>query len=855
MKNLISIFALWLVAALVPALSNAKESLEIFESANANGGSFKIKGVPIVYDANEYPVVKNAVDMLAGDIAMVTGATPQINIESKLPDYDAIVVGTLGKSKLIDFLASLGKIPADSIKGGWERFLICEAKDKKGKNLLVIAGSDRRGTAFGAMTLSESLGVSPWVWWADVPVAYRPEIGVKANYISTPPSVKYRGIFINDEDWGMLPWAAKGLDKDVNDIGPNTYEKVCQLLLRLKGNMLAPAMHTCTGAFYSHPESKVVADQYGIVITTSHCEPMLFNNAAKSEWDNDVDGVWDYGLNGETIRKKFSDRLDEAAQYENLYTIGMRGLHDEAMSRNRPMEEKLDLLHQVIDYQRGLLASKYNCPAEEVPQIFVPYKETLDLYRNGLNIPDDVIIVWPDDNYGYMKGLSNPEERKRKGGSGVYYHTSYLGTPHDYLWLCTTPPALMYHELLKAYNTGSDRYWLLNVGDIKPAEPDMQTFFEMAWNINDFDNSNINTHQPEWLASIFGSRYKDDLKHIMDEYYRLAWIRKPEYMGWELEWDDPRRADTGPTDFSFSNYADAVERIEDYAALSEKTCKITDSLPDSLNIPFFEMVGYPVLASEMMTRKYLFSQLNGELNKAGDHKKANYAARLSEQAADSIRSLTDKYNSLCNGKWNGMMSVPPGFCANYQNDAHLVKNPEAGEESFEIAYPTDINGVKCRLVDLRDIKSGIAADIIEGMGYDGFVLRLGRQEEKGMSIPEAVYEMTGLKGDSVTLKIFHLPFFPLYDGEGCRFGVSVDGCEERIFEYIPEEWSRQWKENVLRNSALSSVTLPLSSGSDAHTLKIRSIDPGVMIQRIVIDEGGFLPGYVGPSLSISPSGR
>ncbi len=850
-RNLIPPFILTsllliVVSFLLPSVCNANEDIRVFDSSNPLYGSFRIKGTPIVYDGKDFPVVKNVIDMLAGDIAMVTGETPQVKTSSKLPNHDAIIIGTLGKSKLIDELASLGKIPADSIRGGWERYLICDVKDKKGKQLLVIAGSDRRGTAYGIFTLSESLGVNPWVWWADVPVPFRTDVSVKADYISTPPSVKYRGIFINDEDWGMLPWSSMGLDKDIKDIGPNTYEKVCQLLLRLKGNMLAPAMHSCTGAFYSHPESKVVADQYGIIITTSHCEPMLFNNAAESEWNKDRDGIWDYGLNGETIRKKFSDRLDEASSYENLYTIGMRGLHDEAMSRTRPLEEKLDLLHQVIDYQRDLLSSKFNCPAEEVPQIFVPYKETLDLYRNGLKIPDDVIIVWPDDNYGYMKGLSNPEERKRKGGSGVYYHTSYLGTPHDYLWLCTTPPALMYHELRKAYNTGADRYWLLNVGDIKPAELDMQTFFEMAWDIDNFDYSNINGHQPEWLASIFGEQYRDDFKGILDEYYRLAWIRKPEYMGWELEWDDPRRADTGSTDFSFSNYADAIKRIEDYARLASKTRRIMDTLPDSLSIPFFEMVGYPVLASEMMNRKYLFAQLNSEFNEAGDYKKANYAARLSEQAADSIRSLNDAYNSLCDGKWRGMMDVAPGFCAKYQNDAHLVKNPEVGEESFMLTASVDPKDIKCRTIDLRKIVTGKYADIIEGIGYDGFVLKLGHQEARGAVIPEVVYELNDLKGDSVTLQIFHLPFFPLYEEERCRFGVSMDDSEEQIFEYIPEEWSQQWKENVLRNSALSTATLPLSTSSNTHTLKIRSIDPGAMIQRIVIDEGGFRPGYVGP---------
>lgn len=834
--------------SLMTVICNAAGHVLTFKTEVGETDAHRIKGSPVVYDENDHAVVRNVVSMLGDDVGMVTGENPEIMTRTTLPDFDAIVVGTLGKSRLIDELVCNGVIPADSISGGWERYLIWNVRNSNGRKLLVIAGSDRRGTAYGVMTLSQALGVDPWVWWADVPVGCTPDICVAANLISDAPSVKYRGIFINDEDWGMKPWASMGLDSDINDIGPGTYEKVCQLLLRLKGNMLAPAMHSCTGAFYSHPESKEVADGYGIIITTSHCEPMLFNNAALTEWNNDVDGVWDYGINGETIRRKFRDRLDEAAPYENLYTIGMRGLHDEAMSRNRPLEEKLDLLHQVIDCQRDMLSSKFGCPAEDVPQIFVPYKETLDLYRQGLRIPDDVIIVWPDDNYGYMKGLSNPEERKRSGGAGVYYHTSYLGTPHDYLWLCTTPPALMYHELRKAWNTGADRYWLLNVGDIKPAELAMQTFFEMAWNFDDFSYDMITDHQPAWLASIFGENLKDDISDILNEYYRLAWIRKPEFMGWELEWDDPSRADTGPTDFSFTNYADAVKRIEDYGRLAEKARSMMDSLSGSLAVPFFEMVGYPVLASEMMNRKFLFAQLNGELAETGHCQEANYAARMSMEAADSIRSLCDTYNSVKDGKWRGMMAVAPGFCAKYQNDAHLVVNHEAGEKPVALNAMRDATYSGCRTIDLRKADSCRSVRIIEGLGYDGFVVKLGEDETLSPDVPEIVYELDSLKGDSVTLHVFHLPFFPLYEGGRCRFGVSVDSGEEQVREYIPREWSAEWKENVLRNSEVSSFTMPLTDVTGSHKLRIRGIDPGLVIQRVVIDEGGFKPGYVGPDL-------
>ncbi|MDE5882518.1 MAG: glycosyl hydrolase 115 family protein, partial [Muribaculaceae bacterium] len=834
--------------------------------------SVSLKGCPIIYDPGDYTVVEKAAQMLADDLEKVTGIPSKVTAETLLPECDAIVVGTAGKSHIIEHLALGGYITIDSIKDQWERFIIKtvllrgDGKSERGGkdcHLLVIAGSDRRGTAYGMTTLSRALGVDPWVWWGDVPVKQTPDAAVSADYLSTPPSVKYRGIFINDEDWGLLPWSAKNFEKELGDIGPKTYEKVCELLLRLKGNMFAPAMHSCTGAFYSHPESKIIADEYGIIVTTSHCEPMMFNNAALSEWDPKRDGDWDYGTNRDVIYNKFVNRLEEAAPYENIYTIGMRGVHDEAMSRERPVEERVALLEKVIADQRELLSRRLGKPAEEIPQIFVPYKETLDLYRKGLKLPGDVTIIWPDDNYGYMKSVSSPSERLRSGGSGVYYHTSYLGTPHDYLWVCTTPPAMMYRELKKAYSCGADRYWLLNVGDIKPAELDTQTFFDMAWDFTAFNYDNINSYQSSLLAEWCGEQYKDDFQQILDEYYRLAWIRKPEYMGWEIEWDTPDTREVGPTEFSFTNYKDAVKRIEDYSELAGKVDNLMQTLPDSLRTPFFEMLGYPVLASEMMNRKFLFAQLNGELAAEGDKAGANYAARLSTEAADSIESLTHIYNTLTDGKWNGMMTVPPGFCAKYQERPPLQLFPEIEERRVDLNTHPDTAPL-CRTLDLRTAIIGpkakkMGARLIDGIGYDGYILQLSDPviseiiaplldsiiaPGSGTDIPnkaddsvvskidspvatvalgsykgvEAVSEVLlpieELTGDSVTLQIFHLPFFPMYEGKGCKIGVSLDGGDEQIIEYLPEEWSKPWKLNVLRNSALSTVTFPLTPNTN-----------------------------------------
>ena len=469
-------------------------------------------------------VVHKAARLLCNDICRVTGIQPRLlmpqpAVQDTLSPSPAIVVGTLGHSPLIDEAVACHRLDVTAIRGGWEQFLIKKAADR-----LYIVGSDRRGTAYGVLSLSEALGVSPWYWWADVPVARRKTAYVEADFTSRQPSVKYRGIFINDEDWGLKPWAATNYERQLGDIGPKTYARVCELLLRLKANMLAPAMHPCTGAFYAHPDNNLVADSFGIIITTSHCEPLLLNNAAKSEWNSETDGEWNYETNGEAICRKWDSRLSEAARFENIYTVAMRGLHDTGLQGNIPRTRRVSLLEEVVASQRRLLEKHTGRPAADIPQIFVPYKETMDIYEDGLQVPDDVTLVWVDDNYGYMKRVASPQEQQRSGHSGVYYHLSYLGAPHDYLWLNTTPPALMYEELKKAYETGADRYWLLNVGDIKPMELGIQTFMDMAWNFEAFDHDRANTHQARFLAGIFGARLEPDFQRMLDTYYRLAWI-------------------------------------------------------------------------------------------------------------------------------------------------------------------------------------------------------------------------------------------------------------------------------------------------------------------------------------------
>lgn len=824
---------------------------EMSHRADGKLSGFNPRGCYILIDGEDSPVIRKVAEMFSSDVARVTGVKPQISTEVRVGE-PAVIIGVAGKSRHIGNLERNGVIDVDSLKGEWERYRVVTASSPVAgiPEALIVAGSDRRGAAYGVFSVSEAMGVSPWEWWADVPVRQAGDIRIVADYISAPPSVKYRGIFINDEDWGLKPWATYNYEKELGDIGPRTYARVCELLLRLKGNMLAPAMHACTGAFYSHPESKVVADTYGIIITTSHCEPMLLNNAALSEWDSERDGEWNYRTNKETIYNKFDARIKEACMYENIYTMAMRGVHDEGMKGNLPMAERVGLLDEVIADQRGILERHINRKASEIPQIFVPYKETLDIYEAGLDLPDDITIIWPDDNYGYWKHLSDDTERRRGGGAGVYYHTSYLGTPHDYLWLCTTPPVLMYEELKKAYDYGADRYWLLNVGDIKPMEMAVQTFFEIAWDFGAFDYEKALTHQARMLAGIFGKSYLERFQRLTDGYYRLAWSRKPEYMGWEREWDTPELEQLGPTEYSFENYNDARTRLADYKAISDEAARIAGELADSLRAPFFEMIGYPAMASYQINRKYLMAQLNGELLAKGDTARASRAGRLALAAHDSIAALNRQYNGMLGGKWKGMMDVPPGFVAKYQ-DMPEVFVSDAVPEVMVSVEPDESQASldRCHVVKLWEpLESDKGIRVIDGLGYDWSVVQLGEARPGADVSGECVtYELPAVDSDTVSVTVYALPFFPLNNETGTRYGVSVDGGEMQVVDYKPVEWSHDWKSNVLRNSTANEFVFRVDPALASHRLTLHAIDAGQMVQRIVVDWGGLKRTYVGPS--------
>ena len=654
----------------------------------------------IMYDAVSEPsVVGTAVGLLASDIEKVTGKCPSVSGNGFVPASCryAVIAGTLGHSSLIDELVRDRKIDVSSISGEWERYAIrlVEAPLKGVRRALVVVGSDRRGTAYGLLSLSRTIGVSPWYWWMDAPVEHRNSIYLSVNaYDAATPSVKYRGIFINDEDWGLLRWAKRNFEKELGNIGPKTYEKVCELLLRLNANMLAPAMHEASTAFYQIPQNKEIADKYGIIITASHCEPLLLNTA--SEWHKDRYGDWNYNTNSERIDSVLNARVVETSPYENAYVIALRGLHDRAMSGGESLDSRKATVQRALLNQRKILSDVLGKDASEIPQFFTPYKEVLDVYNQGLELPDDVTIVWPDDNYGYMKRLSGPKEQLRSGRSGVYYHSSYLGRPHDYLWMNTTSPTLMYEELRKAYDSTADRYWLLNSGDIKSCEFAVDFFLSMAYDIDSFSYERAASYRSEWLCGMLGEKNRDAYRSIFDEFYHQAFIRKPEFMGWGYQWTTDRHGNerNTDTDFSFANYREAERRLEAYRKISSETEALMAQLPSS-HIPcFYQSVYYPVKACELMSRMVL----SGQKNRWYALQRRTAATAAADEAIrchDSLRVITEGYNSLLDGKWNHVMTMGQGFAASYFKKPVLreVKLSPAPELGVMVENEGSLNGV------------------------------------------------------------------------------------------------------------------------------------------------------------------
>lgn len=746
--------------------------------------------VPIACNSSEEQVVHTALELLRRDLQTVLSATAKVETNT-----GTILIGTAGRSELID----QSGVDTSVLKGKKQAFLLTVSPEGK----LIVAGSDGHGTAYGILEISRLLGVSPWEWWADVTPEKKKLFKLSSKFRSVQsPSVEYRGIFINDEDWGLMPWSNKTYEpSDVNgEIGPRTNERIFELLLRLRANTYWPAMHECTLPFFLTKGNREVAKKYGIFMGASHCEPMACS--AAGEWRRRGNGAYDYVNNSAAVYKFWEDRVKEVADQEVLYTLGMRGVHDGKMQGAKTVEEQKAVLDRVLADQRGLIEKYVNKDVTQVPQVFIPYKEVLDIYNAGLQVPDDVTLMWCDDNYGYIRHFPTAEERARKGGNGIYYHVSYWGRPHDHLWLSTMSPSLIYQQMKQAYDQGIQKIWILNVGDIKPAEYQIELFMDMAWNLEAVAQEGVTAHLKHWLERELGTSPAKELLPVMQEYYRLAHIRKPEFMGNTREEEkDPayRIVKDLPWSEEFIN-----ERLSSYERLSETVEKVTFRIPADRQSAYFELVKYPVQAAAQMNRKLLFAQL-------ARHGKADW--EKSDAAYDSIAALTQHYNSLENGKWNRMMDFKPRKLPVFNRVERKEATTPMIQERSAIYQWNGMDASKGNFIGH------------EGLGYAG--------RAAGILMGKALtFSFSDWKADVVEVEVRLLPNHPVH-GTQLRFSVSIDGAEPKVISYETKGRSEEWKENVLRNQAIRKIVLPVS-GKKSHQLEIKALDEGVVLDQVML---------------------
>lgn len=823
MKHILTFYGLILgILLMSPSTAYANK---ISVSNTETSGSFPLvtpsSTSELAVDAADAEVVSIVAKALSGDIKLITGVEPSVS--NTIQGNSPVIIGTLGQSLLIDSLVKSGKISTDNIEDEWETFCITVVEDPFNDvdQALVIYGSDPRGTAFGVFEFSKLMGVSPWVWWADVLPEEQTSLYVTpGESIYGPPSIQFRGIFLNDEDWGLQPWAAEKIDTDIKDIGPKTYAKIFELMLRCKANYIWPAMHPSTKAFWYYKGNPEMAKKYEIVLGSSHAEPMLRNNV--DEWKNNfleeygyAPGEFNWATNRSQVEMYWTDRANESKNNDALYTVGMRGIHDSKMVGYNSDAERAAATKEVINVQRSILGTAHNKDASQVPQVFCPYKEALKLYRIGLDLADDITLLWVDDNYGYIRQLSNPTEQLRSGGSGVYYHFSYWGWPEDYLWVSTISPSLASYELMKAYELNAKKAWIVNVGDIKPNEMEMQFALDLAWDVTTWTPEKAHLYPAHWAAETFGNEFGESIGKIKEKFYQLAATGKPEQLH----------------KISFKEQ-EMLYRISAYDSLVVECDKLKAQMPARLQDAFFQLIEYPVKGTASMNVKNLAARLSHSY--AGQGKEEALAMSSRAVAAfDKIVSLTHTYNNdIADGKWNKMMDYAPRGLIHFYgpNVASVVAQtdiPPAKEDSVTLIAASQYSGIN---------GNGHSLQTIRGLGSEGSavaVLPLNMKSYSSSNVttaPYTEYDVPVKKGvNKITVRC--LPNFPIYEEKQLRFALSIDDSTPEFFNIETEAEKSAWATNILRGYA-HGVKNYASTADKTIKVRIYFTDPGLVLSGI-----------------------
>ena len=666
---------------------------------------------PLTASPDDWPGVLRAAGDLQADLERVTGRKPVLTTGQPSSASVAVFIGTLGKSALIDGLVASGKLNADAIRGRGEAFIIetVEHPLPGVERALVIAGSDKRGTIYGIYELSQQIGVSPWYWWADVPVRHRDPLLIRpGRHVDGGPAVKYRGIFLNDEAPALTGW----VKEKFGGFNHRFYAQVFELMLRLRGNYLWPAMWIPQAFNDDDPENARLADQYGIVMGTSHHEPLM---RAHAEWGRYGRGPWDYAQNDAVLREFWRGGVERTKNYENIQSLGMRGDGDSAMSA----ETNTALLERIVADQRKIITEVTGKKITATPQLWALYKEVQSYYEHGMRVPDDVTLLWCDDNWGNIRRLPTPEERARPGGAGVYYHLEYVGGPRNYKWLNTVPLSKIQEQMNLAWQYGADRIWIINVGDLKPAEFPAEFFLTMAWDPARWPAGKLDMYSELWAAREFGPEHAAEIAALLNGYTKLNSRRKPEMLA--------------PDTYSLVNYREAERVLAEWRDLTTRAGKLDAALAPEYRDAFFQLVLYPLKASANVQELYVAAGRNRLYARQGRRAANTQASRVRELFAEDGR-LAAVYHALGGGKWNHMMDQTKfGYTGWQQPDIETMpavaevrpKKPASmavAIEGSEIAWPSSGAG-RAELPALDGVGRGTRWIEVFNRGTETFTYR------------------------------------------------------------------------------------------------------------------------------------
>jgi hypothetical protein len=818
------------VSSLIPnIISNTAQKLTDFPVVATDKSAASIR-----YDEADWKGVIRAIGDLQTDINSVTGVKPKLLTSEALSDFE-IVVGTLGKSKLIDQFVKAKKIDLKDLKGKWESFVITtiDYPQPGTKKCLVIAGSDKRGTIYGTYELSQQLGVSPWYWWADVPAKQRPSAYVLAGrYASEEPKVKYRGIFINDEAPCFSGWTKEKF----GGVNSKMYTHMFELLLRLRANYLWPAMWG--NAFNEDdPENPRLADEYGIVMGTSHHEPMM---RAQKEWGNHRNeygnGEWNYKTNEAGLKKFWQDGLERNKNYEQVITMSMRGDGDLPMNETDSHEENFKLIEKIMADQRAIIEKVTKKPAKETPQIWALYSEVLEFYDQGVKVPEDMIVLLCDDNWGNVRRLPELNAPKHPGGYGVYYHVDLHGAPRAYQWLNMTQIPHMWEQLQLTYSYGVDKLWILNVGDLKPNEYPLDFFLQMAWNPTSFNENNLDEYARKFCADKFGEAESVEAAEILSFYCKYASRVTAEML-------DQRTYNLESGEF--------LQVKDAYLALETRAMRQYYKLPEQYRDTYMQLVLHPVRAMANLYDMYYALAMNIKLAAEKDLK-ANYWADRVDKCFALDAEFSEDYNlNVSGGKWNHIMDQTHIGYRSWDEPREGNVKPKvtrvAPEEAKVGGYVfTEKNGVvvmegehyfETKATDKT--KWTVIPDL--GRTLSGIALMPYTEKTDGASIS---YKMKlNTKADSIKVWVFFDCALPFKKG-GHNVAASFNGGTEKTWNINADlNWKNNYSKMYPAGAARmieKSTLLTLPKNTDGtFTLNIRPLDPGVVVYKVVIDNGGY----------------